>query len=139
MSKRVEHCRNLARMLGDTASALRIAAIYGKMGKKQREEIIEKMRNGELDVLFAVNIAKEGLDIPRLDRLFLACSGRNGTEVEQMVGRIQRAYPGKDGAVVFDFVDNKIGVLQNQYYARRRVYKQLGMIPQGKGKEKAIS
>lgn len=139
MSKRVEHCRNLARMLGDTASALRIAAIYGKMGKKQREEIIEKMRNGELDVLFAVNIAKEGLDIPRLDRLFLACSGRNGAEVEQMVGRIQRAYPGKDGAVVFDFVDNKIGVLQNQYYARRRVYKQLGMIPQGKGKEKAIS
>ena len=139
LSKRVEHCGYLANMLAEIAPSLKIATIHGKMGKKQREETIEKMKTGKLDVLFAVNIAKEGLDIPRLDRLFLMCSGRNEAEIEQMVGRIQRAYPGKDGAVVFDFVDNKIGVLQNQYYARRRVYKRLGMIPQGKGKEKAIS
>jgi superfamily II DNA or RNA helicase len=58
--------------------------------------------------------------------------------VEQMVGRIQRASPGKEDAVVFDFVDEKIGMFQAQYWARRRVYKKLGMIP-GKSKKEAIS
>lgn len=138
LSKRVQHCGYLANMLTKIAPPLKIATIHGKMSKKQREEIIEKMKNGELDVLFAVNIAKEGLDIPRLDRLFLVCSGRNEAEVEQMVGRIQRAYPGKEGAIVFDFVDEKIGMFQAQHWARRRVYKKLGMIP-GKSKEEAIS
>ena len=138
LSKRVGHCGHLAKMLADVAPSLKIAVIHGKMSKKQREETIEKMKNGKLDILFAVNIAKEGLDIPRLDRLFLVCSGRNEAEVEQMVGRIQRASPGKEDAVVFDFVDEKIGMFQAQYWARRRVYKKLGMIP-GKSKKEAIS
>jgi superfamily II DNA or RNA helicase len=137
LSRRVGHCGHMANMLADVAPSLKIAVIHGKMGKKQREEIIEKMRSGELDVLFAVNIAKEGLDIPRLDRLFLVCSGRNEAEVEQMVGRIQRAYQDKEDAIVFDFVDEKIGMFQAQHWARRRVYRKLGMIP-GKKKE-AIS
>ncbi len=138
LSKRVEHCRRIASLLVDAAPSLKIAVIHGKMSKKQRENIIEQMKNGELNVLFAVNIAKEGLDIPRLDRLFLVCSGRNEAEVEQMVGRIQRTFPGKKDAVVFDFVDEKIGMFQAQHWARRRVYKKLGMIP-GKSKKEAIS
>jgi superfamily II DNA or RNA helicase len=85
------------------------------------------MVSGELDVLFAVDIAKEGLDIPRLDRLFLVAGGRNEAELEQKVGRIQRACPGKLDAVVFDIVDERIGVLRAQYYARRKVYKSLGL------------
>ena len=138
LSKRVEHCRYLANMLADATPSLKASVIHGKMSKNQRDEIIEKMKSGKLDVLFAVNIAKEGLDIPRLDRLFLVCSGRNEAEVEQMVGRIQRAYSGKDDAVVFDFVDDKISMFYAQHLARRRVYKKLGMIP-GKSKKEAIS
>lgn len=138
LSKRVQHCGYLARMLAETVPSLKIATVHGKMGKKQRGEIIEKMKTGKLDVLFAVNIAKEGLDIPRLDRLFLVCSGRNEAEIEQMVGRIQRSHPGKEDAVVFDFVDDKIGMFYAQYWARRRVYRKLGMIP-GKRKKEAIS
>jgi superfamily II DNA or RNA helicase len=138
LSKRVEHCRYLANMLADATPSLKASVIHGKMSKNQRDEIIEKMKSGKLDVLFAVNIAKEGLDIPRLDRLFLVCSGRNEAEVEQMIGRIQRAYSGKDDAVVFDFVDDKISMFYAQHLARRRVYKKLGMIP-GKSKKEAIS
>lgn len=139
LSKRVEHCRHLARMLAEAVPSLKASVIHGKMSKNQRDEIIEKMKNGELDVLFAVNIAKEGLDIPRLDRLFLVSSGRNEAEVEQMVGRIQRAYPGKENAVVFDFVDEKVGIFQAQHWARRRVYKKLGMIEGKDKKGEAIS
>lgn len=125
LSERVDHCEFLAK---HSYSGLRVAVIHGKMSKKARQEILGKMNQGELDVLFAVDIAKEGLDIPRLDRLFLVAGGRNEAELEQKIGRIQRTFPGKRDAVVFDFVDEKIGVLRAQYWARRKVYKRLGML-----------
>lgn len=89
--------------------------------------ILEAMNSGDMDVLFAVDIAKEGLDIPRLDRLFLVAGGRNAGEVEQKIGRVQRPFPGKSGAVVYDLVDEKIGVFKAQHWARRKVYKSLGL------------
>ncbi|MGB9825499.1 MAG: DEAD/DEAH box helicase [Desulfofundulus sp.] len=127
LSERVSHCEELAGWLKTRRPDLRTEVIHGKLSKTRRKEILAAMNAGELDVLFAVDIAKEGLDIPRLDRLFLVAGGRNEAEVEQKVGRIQRPFPGKKDAVVFDFVDDKIGVLRAQHWARRRVYKKLGV------------
>jgi superfamily II DNA or RNA helicase len=128
LSERVAHCEDLSAKLYQECPALTTAVIHGKLGKKARESILAAMNAGELDVLFAVDIAKEGLDIPRLDRLFLVAGGRNEAETEQKVGRIQRSFPSKRDAVIFDFVDEKIPVLQNQYYVRNRVYKRLGVV-----------
>lgn len=136
LSERVSHCEALAGMLRIARPDLRVAVIHGRLSKTERRGILEAMNAGELDVLFAVDIAKEGLDIPRLDRLFLVAGGRNEAEIEQKVGRIQRPFPGKCDAVVFDFVDEKIPVLRAQYWARRRVYKRLGMIAE-RGREAA--
>lgn len=127
LSERVAHCEQLLGMLKRKCPRLKAAVIHGKLGKTKRKEMLAAMNAGELDVLFAVDIAKEGLDIPRLDRLFLVAGGRNPAEVEQKVGRVQRAFPGKAGAVVFDFVDDRIGVLRAQHWARRKVYKKLGV------------
>lgn len=128
LSERVSHCETLAGMLRSANPDLCAAVIHGRLSKTERRGILEAMNAGELDVLFAVDIAKEGLDIPRLDRLFLVAGGRNEAEIEQKVGRIQRPFPGKTDAVVFDFVDERIPVLRAQYWARRKVYKRLGMI-----------
>lgn len=127
LSERVAHCQELMAMLEIRRPQLRAAVIHGKLGKAARREILEAMGAGALDVLFAVDIAKEGLDIPRLDRLFLVAGGRNAAEVEQKVGRVQRSCPGKADAVVFDFVDERIGVFKAQHQARRKVYKSLGL------------
>lgn len=128
LSERVDHCLELKRMLDETRDTYATEVIHGKLPKSKRDKIIQAMRNGKIDILFAVDIAKEGLDIPRLDRLFLVAGGRNEAELEQKIGRIQRTFPGKRDAVVFDFVDEKIGVLRAQYWARRKVYKRLGML-----------
>jgi len=128
LSERVNHCEVLAELLKACLGSLRTAVIHGKMNKTDRKTVISAMDAGELDILFAVDIAKEGLDIPRLDRLFIVGGGRNEAEVEQKVGRIQRSFAGKMDAVVFDFVDPEIGVLANQYWTRNRVYKNLGMV-----------
>lgn len=127
LSERVAHCHELKAMLEVRCPQLRTEVIHGKLGKTARREILAATNAGEVDVLFAVDIAKEGLDIPRLDRLFLVAGGRNPGEVEQKVGRVQRSFPGKVDAVVYDFVDEKIGVLKAQHWARRKVYKELGL------------
>jgi superfamily II DNA or RNA helicase len=78
------------------------------------------MNQGGLNVLFATKIADEGLDIRRLDRLFLTCPVRSTNKVVQQIGRIQRAFPGKQDAVVYDFVDSLCGLTKSQFYSRRR-------------------
>lgn len=105
--------------------------------KKQREDIIKRANNKEIDILFATQLAREGLDMPHLTVGHMVMpkrgdSGKNkndGGAVEQEIGRIMRADPNNPGkeAVWFDYVDHSVGVLQSQYYSRRRVYRRLGI------------
>ena len=103
--------------------------------KKKRQEILDQCREGKVNILFATQLAREGLDIPSL------CVGhtvtpkrgdgkRNtGINLEQEIGRIMRKDPQNPDkkAVWFDYVDASVGVLKGQYYSRRKVYKRLGI------------
>jgi superfamily II DNA or RNA helicase len=128
LSERVDHIETLCKMLCESEAGLKCALVHGKLTAKKREAIIASMKSGSLQVLFAVDLAKEGLDIPRLDRLFLVAGGNSEAETEQKVGRIQRASWGKKEAIVFDFVDEAIPVLAAQFWTRRKVYQRLGML-----------
>lgn len=104
--------------------------------KNQREEIMKKANNKEIDVLFATQLAREGLDMPHLTVGHMVMpkrgdTGKNkdGGAVEQELGRIMRRDPNnpEKQAVWFDYVDHKVGVLNSQYYSRRKVYSRLGI------------
>lgn len=100
--------------------------INGKSSRKNRDEAIRRMKSGESNILFATySLAKEGLDIPGLDRLFLCTPHRDKVAVQQSVGRIMRQHEGKTDAVVYDFVDNE-GLCISQYKSRKAVYRKLG-------------
>lgn len=65
------------------------------------------MRTGDKRYLFATySLAKEGLDIPRLDRLYLATPQKDYAVVVQSVGRVARTFEGKQQPLVFDYVDS---------------------------------
>jgi CxxC-x17-CxxC domain-containing protein len=83
---------------------------------------MNELRNRELNVVFATKVADEGLDIEHLDRLFIATPYRSAQKVKQQVGRIMRPAEGKSDAIVYDFVDEKIPVLQNQVEIRKDIY-----------------
>jgi len=107
------------------------AFINGKMqskkAKAEREQAIEDMRTGEKKYLFAsVSLCREGLDIPRLDRLFFASPVKFSAVVTQAVGRVQRTFPGKDTPIVYDFVDTEIGFCERAYKERCRSYRKIG-------------
>lgn len=79
------------------------------MPKKKRIEIIKQFTDGKLDILVATfKLLAEGFDHKPLNRLFLASpiSPKNQTLLEQTCGRIERCCPGKENAIVYDYVDD---------------------------------
>ena len=72
-------------------------------------------------------LAKEGLDVPCLDRLLLATPVKDYAIVVQSVGRIARVYEGKGTPVVYDYVDD-IGFLQGMWKKRCASYRKDGCI-----------
>lgn len=107
------------------------AYIDGKMQSKkakvEREQALEDMRTGKKKYLFAsYSLAKEGLDVPCLDRLFLASPCKFSAIITQAVGRVQRTCPGKDTPIVYDFVDVNVGFCNGAYKKRCTSYRKMG-------------
>lgn len=129
LSDRLEHLRTIMNALPADMKpdAVMISGkMVSKAGKAEREQAIEDMREGRKKYLFATySLAKEGMDIPRLDRLFLTTPQKDYAVVVQSIGRIARTFAGKDKPIAYDFVDN-IGFLVKAYKTRCRHYRQAG-------------
>lgn len=126
LSDRLEHLETIMKMLPDWLKPYAVM-ISGKMtskkGKAEREQALVDMREGKKKYLFATySLAKEGLDIPCLERLFLATPQKDYAVITQSIGRIARVSEGKDKPIVYDFVDN-IGYLVKSYKKRCSTYK----------------
>lgn len=99
-----------------------------KTKKAKREQYIQDMRDGKENVLFATyGLAKEGLDIPRLDRLILASPHRDKATIIQSVGRVERIFENKKTPIVYDIVDNT-QFHKNMFRSRKTIYKKNGNI-----------
>lgn len=103
------------------------AMIDGRMtsqkARAEREQAIEDMKAGRKKYLFAsYNLAKEGLDIPCLDRLYMATPKKDYAVVTQSIGRIARTADGKKDAVCYDYVDD-IAFCENQWKRRKTSYR----------------
>lgn len=104
--------------------------ISGKMttkkGKAEREQALEDMRSGKKKYLFATySLAKEGLDVPRLERLYLTTPQKDYAVVTQSIGRIARTFDGKSDPIAYDFVDD-IAYLVKSYKKRCTTYRKNG-------------
>lgn len=126
LSDRLAHLETLLNLLPPKLKD-KAVMISGKMttkkGKAEREQAIEDMRTGKKKYLFATySLAKEGLDVPRLERLFLTTNQKDFAVITQSIGRIARTFEGKSDPVVYDFVDN-IGYLVKSYKKRCTTYK----------------
>ena len=126
LSERLEHLRTLMQGLPPDM-AKEAVMVDGKMtskkGRLEREKALDEMRKGNKKYLFATyQLAKEGLDIPRLERLYLTTPQSDYAVITQSVGRISRTFPGKSEPIAYDFVDN-IGQLVKSYKKRCTIYR----------------
>lgn len=129
LSDRLNHLEELMSLLPEDMQKDAVM-VSGKMtskaGKVKREQAISDMRSGRKKYLFATySLAKEGLDIPCLERLYLATPQKDYAIVTQSVGRIARTFEGKADPIAYDFVDN-IGYLVKSYKKRCSIYRKNG-------------
>lgn len=129
LSDRLNHLEELMSLLPEDMQRDAVM-VSGKMtskaGKAKREQAISDMRSGRKKYLFATySLAKEGLDIPCLERLYLATPQKDYAIVTQSIGRIARTFEGKADPITYDFVDN-IGYLVKSYKKRCSTYRKNG-------------
>lgn len=127
LSDRVSHLQRLYDIL-EEKNQQDAAILHGKVKKADREQALEDMRQKKKHILLATyQLAKEGLDVPCLDRLLLATPVKDYAIVVQSVGRIARMCEGKGTPVVYDYVDD-IGFLQGMWKKRCTSYRKDGCI-----------
>ena len=126
LSDRLDHLHLLQNMLPEELkkdSAMIDGRMTSKKAKADRIQALEDMKAGKKHFLFAsFSLAKEGLDIPRLDRLYLATPKKDYAVVTQSIGRIARMCEGKEQPVCYDYVD-QIGFCENQWKRRKTSYR----------------
>lgn len=131
LASRLKQLQNIRAMLPEElqeASVMIDGHMTGRKGKAEREAAIKDMQEGKKSILFAsFGLAKEGLDIPRLDRLFLVSPQKDYAVVTQSIGRIARKAEGKTDAVCYDYVDD-IQFCENQFRKRVAHYRKAGCI-----------
>ena len=116
---KVEHGQILFDMLKDN---FKVDVLNGTSSSDVRMSAIKDMREGRTDVLIASKIFDQGIDIPELDALILAGSGKSSARALQRIGRVIRSYPGKKWANVIEFWDNA-KYLESHSTARLKIYK----------------
>lgn len=131
LSDRIEHLERLRNMLPNNLreqSVLINGRMTSKSGREKREQAIEDMKAGKKHFLFAsYKLAKEGLDIPRLDRLHLVTPQKDYAVITQCVGRVARTFEGKSDPECFDYVDT-FRLFEGMWKKRRTSYRKGGCI-----------
>ncbi|MBA3542050.1 MAG: DEAD/DEAH box helicase family protein, partial [Deltaproteobacteria bacterium] len=88
------------------AKDVRVAAVYAADGSDDREDALERLERGEIDVVCAVDVFNEGVDVPSIDRVVMLRPTESSVVFLQQLGRGLRAVAGKTGVNVIDFVGN---------------------------------
>lgn len=128
LTERREHLETLTELL-----AKRVAHVFmmkGGMGKKQRQELKDRIADLPLDqsrvILATGRYLGEGFDDERLDTLFLALPISWRGTLTQYAGRLHRLNAAKKEVIIYDYVDFEVPVLARMYGKRRASYKALG-------------
>jgi len=73
-----------------------------------RNEALSKLKNGELDVVFSVDLFNEGVDLPLIDTILMLRPTESKIIFLQQLGRGLRTAPEKEHLTVLDFIGNHI-------------------------------
>jgi superfamily II DNA or RNA helicase len=127
LSRQIKHLEHMAEMMNAMHDGIEYDILTARESSQARHDILSDFRAGLTRVVFATQLADEGLDVPRLDRVFLTFPGKHDGRIIQQVGRAIRQFPDKTDALVYDFVDDLVPPLARQYVNRKHTYKSLGI------------
>ena len=73
-------------------------------GVADRRRILANFRYAYIDAIVAIRVLDEGFDMPECQTAYLLASSRNERQFIQRRGRILRTSPGKDSAIIHDYI-----------------------------------
>ncbi|MDI9406484.1 MAG: DUF3427 domain-containing protein [Chitinophagaceae bacterium] len=100
----VEHARFMAERF--RAAGFAAEALDASTPAEERRDALRRLQAGELQILFAVDLFNEGLDIPAIDTVLLLRPTESAVVFLQQLGRGLRLSPdtGKSCLTVLDFI-----------------------------------
>jgi len=93
-----------------SARGMAAAAINGDMDQKQRERTIQKLRDGQIDVLVATDVAARGLDVERISHVLNYDIPYDTESYVHRIGRTGRA--GRKGEAILFVTPRERGMLR---------------------------
>lgn len=106
-----------------------VSRFTSRESRKDRDTIIENFRLGIIDAMVAIRCLDEGIDVPACSTAYILASSRDPRQFVQRRGRILRRSPGKELALIHDF----IVILPKDFetdsdYAKRLIKSELGRV-----------
>lgn len=69
----------------------RVALLHGKMAPREKDEVMRKFRDGEVDVLVSTTVVEVGVDVPNATVMIIEDADRFGlAQLHQLRGRVGR-------------------------------------------------
>ena len=101
----VEHARYMAQRFVDAGIPAR--AVSAETSAADRRDALNALRTHEINILFAVDLFNEGLDIPEVDTVLFLRPTESATVFLQQLGRGLRLTRGKTVLTALDFVGHQ--------------------------------
>lgn len=98
----VQHAQFMAEQF--TKRGLAADYLTGDHDKTHRDAVLARLRAGELQAVFSVEVLGEGIDVPDVDTLLLCRPTQSPVLFAQQLGRGLRLSPGKVSCLVLDFI-----------------------------------
>jgi len=83
---------------------------------------MKQIRAGAQLTIATTHLLVEGIDVPGWDLLFLVTPISGGPKTLQVAGRVTRPAPGKNKAVIVDFLDSRVPMLKAAFSKREKIY-----------------
>ncbi len=116
----VTHALFMARIFSNAGIAS--VCVHGDTPELERQTALARLRDGELRVLFSVDVFSEGVDLPNVDMIMMLRPTDSATLFLQQLGRGLRRNAGKSVCTVLDFV----GLQRREFRFDRRLSALLG-------------
>jgi hypothetical protein len=128
LTERTSHLEFLAERL--SSQIKNVMVFKGGMGKKQRQQLAEKLASipddEERIILATGRYLGEGFDDARLDTLFLTLPVSWRGTITQYAGRLHRSHDMKKEVLIYDYADLNVPILAKMYRRRCRGYTAIG-------------
>jgi superfamily II DNA or RNA helicase/HKD family nuclease len=98
----VAHARYMAEVF--SRAGIPSLAVAGESRPEERAEALQRLRAGDVNCLFAVDLFNEGLDVPEVDTVLFLRPTQSATVFLQQLGRGLRRARGKAVLTVLDFI-----------------------------------